>query len=86
LDLDIDIPDPIPVFQDNKSTIIMAIQGGNFKRTKHLICKESYVRERLLAGDMRLLYLPTSQMPADMLTKPMSKVLLHRFMSFLCIL
>jgi hypothetical protein len=86
LDLGIDILDPIPVFQDNKSTIIMAIQGGNFKRTKHLICKESYVRERLLAGDMRLLYLPTSQMPADMLTKPMSKVLLLRFMSYLYIL
>jgi hypothetical protein len=71
---------PITIHQDNKSTIIMASQGGNFKRTKHLICKESYVKERLLNGDIKLQYLPTDQMPADMLTKPMSKFLLQKHM------
>jgi hypothetical protein len=43
---------PIRVYQANLSTIIMAGQGGNFKRTKHLICKESYIRERLENNDM----------------------------------
>jgi hypothetical protein len=45
-----------------------------------LICKESYVKERLLNGDIKLQYLPTDQMPADMLTKPMSKFLLQKHM------
>jgi hypothetical protein len=36
---------PIKIYQDNKSTIIMAMQGASFKRTKHLIGKETYVKE-----------------------------------------
>jgi hypothetical protein len=57
---------PIKEYQDNLSTIIMAGQGRNFKRTKHLICKESYIRERLQNNDMVLLHLPSKQMPADL--------------------
>jgi hypothetical protein len=53
---------PTAVFQDNKSTVIMAVQGGNFKRTKHLVCKEGFVRERIALGEMKLLYLPTESM------------------------
>ena len=62
----------------------MAVQGGNFKITKHLICKESYViKERLQAGDIQLKYLPTDRMPADLLTKPLNKDLFIRFKSLL---
>lgn len=71
---------PIRVYQDNKSTIIMAVQGGNFKRTKHMLCKESYVRERILNGDMELKYLETKSMVADLLTKPLGKFLLNKFL------
>ena len=61
----------------------MAVQGGNFKRTKHLICKESYVKERLQAGDIQLKYLPTDRMPADLLTKPLNKDLFLKFKNLL---
>jgi hypothetical protein len=74
---------PLKVYQDNKSTIIMASQNGNFKRTKHLIIKENYVKDRLNNGDMVLKYLPTSEMPADMLTKAMSKFKLQSCMAAL---
>jgi hypothetical protein len=37
---------PTSVYQDSKSSIIMAIQGGNFKRTKHMICKEAFICEK----------------------------------------
>jgi hypothetical protein len=63
---------PITIFQDNKSTIIMAIQGATFKRTKHLIGRQSYVRERIQNGDIKLMYQPTATMTADILTKPLS--------------
>jgi hypothetical protein len=72
-----------PIYQDNQSTILIAQQGGNFKRTKHLICKESYVRERIDNNDIKLKYLPTSKMPADMLTKPVSKKVLLHHLTFL---
>jgi hypothetical protein len=72
-----------PIYQDNQSTILIAQQGGNFKRTKHLICKESYVRERIDNNDIKLKYLPTTKMPADMLTKPVSKKVLLHHLTFL---
>jgi hypothetical protein len=71
---------PTPVYQDNKSTIIMATQGGNFKRTKHILHKQGFVRERIANGEMKLIYLPTGSMPADMLTKPLGKGPMQRFM------
>jgi len=74
---------PLTIYQDNKSMIIMAVQGGSFKRTKHLICKESYVKERLLNGDITVKYLPTKSMPADMLTKPLSQFMLEHCLSSL---
>ena len=40
-DLNADFTRPIRIQQDNKSTIIMAIQGGTFKRTKHLIGRQN---------------------------------------------
>jgi hypothetical protein len=77
-DLGVPCAKPITVFQDNKSTIIMAIQGATFKRTKHLMGRQSYVRERLRDGDIALKYLATADMKADLLTKSVSKAALQR--------
>jgi hypothetical protein len=76
---------PVKVFQDNLSTIIMAGQGGSFKRTKHLNCKESFIRERLQNNEIVLLHLPTKQMPADLLTKPVSISTLREKSALLCL-
>jgi hypothetical protein len=62
---------PINIYQDNKSTIIMAIQGATFRRTKHIISRQTYVRERIHNGDIKLTYQPTEDMVADILTKPL---------------
>jgi hypothetical protein len=61
---------PITILQDNKSTIIMAIQGATFRRTKHLIGRQSYVRERIQNGDIQLQYHASATMVADIMTKP----------------
>jgi hypothetical protein len=54
----------------------MAGQGGNFKRTKHLICEESYIRERLHNNDMILLLI---------LTKPVTTGTPKELSRFLCL-
>ena len=74
---------PITVCQDNKSTIIMAVKGASFKRTKHLIGRHSYVKERIANGDIVLKYVPTKEMMADLLTKPVSKEVLTRLLKLL---
>ncbi len=75
--------DPIKIYQDNLSTIFIATEGGKFKRSKHLLTRESYVRERIECGDIVLEHKPTSDMCADFLTKPLSSSKLFSYLEFL---
>jgi hypothetical protein len=84
-DLGVSKQKPITIFQDNQSTIIIAIQGPTFKRTKHLLGRESYIKERILNGDVVLKYLPTGIMTADLLTKPVKKSILLKLLTLLFI-
>lgn len=69
---------PTTIYQDNKSSIMMASQGNmTFKRSKHMIGRVSYLAERIREGDVQLSYLETSKMLADCLTKPVSKEILQ---------
>ena len=77
-ELGITLKRPIPISQDNKSTIMMAAMGPTFRRTKHLIGKRSFVRERLAEEDITLIYKPTKDMTADILTKPVDAATLKR--------
>jgi hypothetical protein len=58
------------VYQDNKSTMLLAKNGGSFQRTKHLVIKESFVRQGIRNKDFKVCHLPTAQMLADWHTKP----------------
>jgi len=77
-DLGIKVSGPTPFAQDNKSAIIIMLKGGSFKRTKHFIGKMAYLRERIKMRDIALYYVPTRDMLADMLTKPVSRDILRR--------
>jgi hypothetical protein len=74
---------PITITQDNMSTMVMAVQGATFRRTKHLMGKESYVRERLLNREIVLKYVPTEEMVADILTKPLARGQLEKLRKML---
>jgi hypothetical protein len=60
---------PTPVYQDNLSTIWMARHDGSFARTKHIVVRKYYVRERLEANEAVLIHRAGDQLGADMLTK-----------------
>jgi hypothetical protein len=79
-ELGVKCDEPVRTYQDNKSAIIIAQQGGNFKRLKHLLVREAFVQERIKFGDILLQYLGTNEMPADMLTKPLSGPKLQQHM------
>jgi hypothetical protein len=72
---------PITIYQDNKSTVLMAIQGPTFNRTKHLIGKRTFVRERIHNQDIVLKYMPTAEMTADILTKALPKAVFSHLKS-----
>jgi len=76
---------PITTYQDNTSTIVMATQGGHFKKVKHMLVRESFVKERIEQRDIVLRYLPTAQMPADILTKSLSQPVASPHLHTLCV-
>lgn len=63
---------PILILQDNTSTILIAKNGGNFARTKHLLVKRNKAKEGVDTGITEIKYIPTESMRADMGTKPLS--------------
>jgi len=70
----------ITVFEDNKSTIILAnkTKGATLSRTKHIQVRFYYVRELIQQKEINIVYLPTEEMIADILTKPITGGLFSR--------
>lgn len=61
------------VFQDNKSTKHMAElgRGGKSGNSKHIGVRYFFIKQHIDNGDLTLEYLPTEEMTADILTKPL---------------
>jgi hypothetical protein len=60
------------IYQDNKSTIIMAEKGKTTsERTRHINVRYFFVKDRIENGEVQLEYMPTEDMIADSLTKPL---------------
>jgi len=71
--------DPMIVYQDNKSTIKMTEKGYDCgSNTKHIMVRYFYIKERIENGDINVCYLPTEDMIADLLTKPLTGKLFLR--------
>jgi hypothetical protein len=77
---------PAIIYQDNKSTIIIATQGGSFSRSKHITNRQQFLNQHVSNNDVTLKYCPTKEMPADMLTKPLSHPDLDRLRKIINIL
>jgi hypothetical protein len=61
--------DPIPVYQDNKSTITLATGPGTFKRSKQNLIRYQYVKDLVKDGTIEIVWVSTEDMIADVLTK-----------------
>jgi hypothetical protein len=60
------------VYQDNMSTIMLAEKGRALSaRTRHVKIRYFFIKERIDEGELKIEYLPTEQMVADVLTKPL---------------
>jgi hypothetical protein len=60
------------MYQDNKSTILLANNGrwSSSKRTKHIKSRYFYVKDKVDNGELVIKHRPTDQMWSDVLTKP----------------
>ena len=63
---------PARVYQDNQSTMAMIERGGStLDRTRHVAIRYYWVKDRVDAGEVEVVYCPTDDMIADILTKPL---------------
>ena len=63
----------IQLYGDNQSALKLVKNPEFHARTKHIDVQYHYVREALEDGLLDLAYIPTSEMAADIFTKPLQK-------------
>jgi hypothetical protein len=71
---------------DSQSAIELAKNPTHHQQTKHIDIKYHFVYEKLTSREIELKYRPTTEMPADMLTKALSfpAFFKHRLLFKLC--
>jgi hypothetical protein len=62
----------VQLYQDNQSTIALANKGrSTSSRTRHISIRYFFIKEKIDSGDVEVVYLPTGDMRADIMTKPL---------------
>ena len=61
------------LYQDNTSTILLENNGmeSSSKRTRHINIRYYFIKDRILAGDLKVKYCSTEDMIADYMSKPL---------------
>ena len=65
--------EPMKAFCDNQSPINIAKNLVHHDRTKHVEIDRHFIKEKIENGTVSLLYTPTSQQIADILTKALPR-------------
>lgn len=70
---------PSKLHYDNQSAIQVAKNPEHHGRMKHLDLCFFWLRDAVETGAISILYIPTAEMPVDLLTKPLPKVKVEQF-------
>ena len=63
---------PAQIYQDNLNTIGLVERGvAASDRTRHVSIRYFWIKDRMDRGDVEVIYKPTNEMVADILTKPL---------------
>ena len=65
---------PTTIYKNNQSCIAMCKNPVMQKRTKHVETKMHFIREQVEDKSVSIIYKPTEDMPADLLTKPLMRI------------
>ena len=75
--------EPTTIGEDNQSCIKIATNPVLHKRSKHIDTKNHFISERVDDNSIKLIYTPTAEMAADLLTKSLSQqILIDIYMCF----
>lgn len=73
----------IVLYNDNQSAIKLTNNNQSHKRSKHIDVRYNFIRDVIINGTIETKYLPTTSMPADLLTKGLSGIKHYQFMNAL---
>ena len=73
MELNVNVEQPIPLFGDNQSSIKLAKNPKYHERSKHIAIQHHFIREQIEDGVIRLEYVSTGDMLADIFTKCLPK-------------
>ena len=74
---------PTTIFSDSKSAVDMAFDPVAFKNTKHILRAAQFLRDLVARLVVTMEHIAGTEMIADMLTKPLGRVLFVRLLSLL---
>lgn len=66
-------PVPCPIFSDSQGAISLVDQPSSHSKSKHIDIRHHYIRELSERGIVIFNYMPTQSMPADLLTKALTR-------------
>jgi Reverse transcriptase (RNA-dependent DNA polymerase) len=70
---------PATIYQDNQSAIALVKSGkSNSHRTRHIAIRYFFIKDRVESKEIRIEYMRTGEMLADILTKPLQGDLFRR--------
>ena len=72
-DMDVDDSNAQVIFGDNQGSIKLSKNPQHHNRTKHIDVKYHFIRDNVQQGLIKLLYIPTNEMVADILTKSLPR-------------
>jgi hypothetical protein len=71
--------EPVTILADNQGSIKLAENDSTSKRTKHIDIRYHFTKNAILEREITLKYCSTTEMVADMMTKPLGKMKLEEF-------
>ena len=79
ISININISEPIIIYEDNNGCISIASNPSNHKRSKHINIKYHFSREQIEKNQIKLEFVCTENQVADALTKPLPAVTFLKF-------
>ena len=74
---------PLILFTDSANTQHIALNSENTARTRHIDIRYKWIQDRVKKGYFRLKHVPTAEMIADGLTKPLGKEKFAQFVKMI---
>ena len=75
---------PTRIGTDNKANMQAAMRRGGSNRCRHLLRRYFVLRQRIAAGECRVVHVPDAENPSDFLTKWLPAAKLRRSLAYVC--